>query len=1194
MSLIFLSHTEKDFPLAEEIARGLEDAGYSTWYYERDTLPGTSYLLQITRAIEACDAMVLIASSNSISSDQVTKEVIYAFEGSRALFPVLTDVTPAQMKELQPEWGYALGGSAMVTLAPEDPSPTVSSIINGLKAMDINPGETKAPATPVLSTTVVNVPKTLTNRVLAQRASLEGERKQVTVLCAEVTGLSAMDPEDRHGLMGLLTDLVSEEVHYYEGTVAQVSGAGFTALFGAPISHEDDPARALHAALAIKEQLEQRQEKLSLRAGLNTGLVIVGAIGDDLSMEYTAIGETVNLASQILEGAASGEVLASEETYELTQGYFDFEPSDVPEAFRVLSPRKTVTRVEASMEKGLSHFVGRQGELARLSECLQKASEGQGQVVGIVGEPGVGKSRLVHEFTASLPEGDCTVLRGGCYHYGDAIPYLPVLEVLKDYFSTEDCDDQDSIREKIETAVKLADADGKLEGILPPLHELFSLPMEDDSYLELEPLQRRERVFAAVRQLLTTESQKCPLVLVVEDLHWIDRTSEEFLASLIDGITNSHILLILLYRPEYTSPWTSKSYYNQISLDQLPEKTSEELISSILSEGAVSPEITGLIVGKASGNPLFIEELTHGLLENGSITKENERYALSGSPSQIEVPDTIQGIIAARLDRLQEDLKRLMQAASVIGREFAYRLLEAITQMQMELQSSLAELQGLEFIYEKSLFPELEYIFKHALTQEVAYNSLLKKKRRELHGSIGNAIEALYPDRLEEHYEMLAYHYARSDDTDKAIHYLKLSGDKAAGSYSNWEAVSFYTEALKIYDSLSESEEWAREKIAFCFAIYKQLTFLNYPEGSLEILQKAEALAKELDDEQSLIRVYRRLANYHTLTGNNFLGMEYSEKCIEVAETIGAVDSMAQSANAVSSVHFAAGDMSKVADTTQRALRIIQEEHREKDLTRGGFNLFSQLSGWCGLALGWLGRFEEGREVLRIGLETAREVNDVYGMGFIEICHYPVCGLSGDGHSSVKHAQKAIEYFEQTGIEVLLGWAWGFLSNGYFLLGDYETARDYGEKSLKLQKKSGLPYVLPVIYWNLSLIQLAMKDYESAKASSEEALKLAKEFNAGNYEVAQLGLHGRITGEADPTQLDIAEGYIRRGISMGDELKVKPIVACDYLLLGETFEIAGRKEDAIKNLKIAEKMGLELGTGYWLDRTREALARLER
>ncbi len=1192
MSLIFLSHTEEDFSLAEGLAQGLEEAGHSTWLYERDTLPGVSYLLQITRAIESSDALVLLASAYSLTSDQVTKEVVGAFERSIPILPVLAGITAVTLKERQPEWRHALGGTAMLTAEPEDPPATIAALTDGLVSLGISPGKAEVSSTQILSTPQMHAPRALTDRVLAQREALEGERKQVTVLVAEVTGLSGLDPEDRHEIAGPLMELMSQEIGLFEGTVSSLSGEGLTAIFGAPIAHEDDPARAIHAALSLRKRLEERPEKLSLRAGAHTGLVIVGAIGDDLSMEYTAIGDTLTLASDLRDGSSPGTILISKDTRELAEGYFDFEPAD-KETYAVLAPKHAATRVEASLAKGLSHFVGRDRELAQLMDCFSRASEGRGQVAGIVGEAGVGKSRLILQFTQALP-GEYTLLQGGCYHYGDAMPYLPILGILKGYFGIEDSDDQESAKRRIGDQLELADPEEKLQGILAPILELLSLPAEDEAYVALEPAQRRERVFAAVKQLLMAESASSPLIVIVEDLHWIDKTSEELLASLIDSMANSRIQLILLYRPEYTSPWTSKSYYTTIGVDQLPEKTSEELISSILSGGEVDADIVRLITAKASGNPLFIEELTHGLRENGSILKEDRHYLLAGKASEIEVPETIQGMIAARLDRLAAELKKLMQVASVIGREFAYRLLASITQMQDELKRSLSDLQESELIYEKSLFPELEYIFKHALTQEVAYNSLLKKRRKELHGKIGAAIETLYPERLEEFYEMLAYHYARSDDTDKAIQYLRLSGDKAARSYSHWEAVHFYKSAVGLLDAKQETEERDREKLNICLSLMNPLFLLNFPEGSLETLEEAEALSKELRDTNGLVNAYGKLGFYYTCKGDNVRGLDYAEKCFSEAEKIGEIESMIVPATDICFARFNSGEITKVRDITLKVLSVIEERLAKEQSFSGAINAYSMHCGWSGNALGSLGEFGDAREVLEKGLKNAIAANDIFGVARLQQCFFPACYFSGDAEGSLEHAQEAIKLFEDAGILYMLGYAWAFLAGGQFFSGDMEPAQANVEKGIRLQTDEGVAAMLPTVYWVAAIIHHGIGDLNKAIADAEQSLKLSQEYHMRAYESLAWGVLGRMLGEQGPLNIDVAEQHIHRSISMAEDMSLKPAIALGYLFRGEVFELAGRKEEAIENLKIAEKMGQDMGMGYWLTRTREALARLER
>ena len=346
---------------------------------------------------------------------------------------------------------------------------------------------------------------------------------------------------------------------------------------------------------------------------------------------------------------------------------------------------------------------------------------------------------------------------------------------------------------------------------------------------------------------------------------------------LIGWIAGTRILLILLYRPEYTHSWGSKSYYNRVGLDQLTTESSADLVRAILEGGEVAAELRELVLNRAAGNPLFMEEFTHTLLENGSIEKKGGQYRLTRAPSDIDVPDTIQGIIAARMDRLEDNLKRTMQVASVIGRDFAFRILQIITGMREDLKSHLINLQGLELIYEKTLFPELEYIFKHALIQEVAYSSLLHKRRKEIHEKIGDAIEIIYPDRLEEFYEMLAYHYSRGEDSEKTYKYMKLSGEKAAKSHSLWEAFHYYREAINVLNRQPTTPQNEKEQITVRLLITTPITLLGHPEDSLQILQESETLSKDIGDVRSLLIFQSNLGIYYSHRGQPLLAMKYTE-----------------------------------------------------------------------------------------------------------------------------------------------------------------------------------------------------------------------------------------------------------------------------------------------------------------------------
>ncbi len=520
-------------------------------------------------------------------------------------------------------------------------------------------------------------PKFLADKILNNRSAIEGERKLVTVLFADVANYTSMaeklDPEEVHQIMDGCFKILMDEIHRFEGTINQFTGDGVMALFGAPVAHEDHAQRACHAALSIQKALVDFEEKVSkdfgadfkMRIGLNSGLVVVGSIGDDLRMDYTAVGDTSNLASRIESMASPGTSLVSKHTHKLGGDFFEFKSlgkvevkgkEALQEVFELIKAGEVDTRIAASAAKGLTRFVGRKNSMAAIRDAWDKTLAGSGQVLGIVGEAGIGKSRLLLEFRNSLPPGEFTFLEGPCLHYGGSMAYLPFLDILKLYFGIEEGEREFAITRKIKD--KLAELDEALVPItLSAFQDLLSLKIEDETWLDLDPKEKRNRTFEAIRNLLISVSQKRPLVVTIEDLHWIDKTSEEFLNYFIDWLAQSPILLILLYRSEYTHQWGSKSYYTKIGLSQLTSQTSAELIRAVLYDCEIEPELETLIMDRSAGTPLYVEELTFSLLENGSIQKEKNQCYLTVAPKDIQVPDTIQGIIAARMDRIEDSLK---------------------------------------------------------------------------------------------------------------------------------------------------------------------------------------------------------------------------------------------------------------------------------------------------------------------------------------------------------------------------------------------------------------------------------------------------------------------------------------------------------------------------------------------------------
>jgi class 3 adenylate cyclase/tetratricopeptide (TPR) repeat protein len=1037
---------------------------------------------------------------------------------------------------------------------------------------------------------------------------MEGERKLVTVLFADVTGYTSLseklDPEEIHQIMDGCFRILMEEIHKYEGTINQFTGDGVMALFGAPLAHEDHAQRACHAALAIQKALADYSEKVKndcghefrMRIGLNSGPVVVGSIGDDLRMDYTAVGDTTNLASRMQTMAKPAGIVVSGQIYKLCKDYFEFnalgklqvkgkeEPQD---AFELLQTGIIKTRIGASVVKGLTPFAGRRNSMAALMGPYEEVKAGSGQVVGIMGEPGVGKSRLLLEFRNGLPKDEFSYLEGRCLQYGSSMPYLPILDLLRGYFDIKAGEPEPVVRQKI--AEKSLQFDKETRGILIPIQDLLSLEVEDKEYLKLEPKRKKEKIFEALRGWLTGESEKRPLIIAFEDLHWIDKTSEEFLRYLVGWVADVKILLLLLYRPEYVPPWANQSNYNRIALNQLNSQSSAELVQAILEGGDVEQELLDLILAKAGGNPLFMEELTGSLLENGSIQKKDHQYVLSTKASQIKVPDTIQGIIAARMDRLEESLKKIVQVASVIGREFAFRILQAILEMREELKSSLINLQGLEFIYEKRLFPELEYIFKHALTQEVAYNSLLLKRRKEIHEKIGRAIEELYPDRLEEFYEMLAYHYSRSDNLEKACQYLKLSGTKSARNHSLWEAYRFYKEAVNVLKLMPETEQNKQEQIDVILLMGMPMRLLGYPEDSLNFLQEGERLCKEGGDGRSRVTINSFIGWFYSTKGNPALGIKYLEDSLSEAEKLEEIEIMGLPAEALCLAYIVEGEFKKVVNIAPKFIALLEKTKREYEISGTTGTGLSGLYRNYGHSLGGLGRFTEGEQMAEKALFIAQNINDLHTMGMAEFSWGAFLSYKGDGENVVKHARSCISYWEKSQSKIFLPTAWVAMGCGYFFLGELNRALELMERGLKMHLEIGIPYILSYHHLMLSMVHFDLGNLAEAKVHGEQGVNFAQTHRERHWEGMLSIQLGRITGKLETSEIAKAEELIMKGMRILEELMVKPWISIGHLFLGELYSNAGQKEKGLDNLKKAESMFQEMGIHNWLARTKKVL-----
>jgi class 3 adenylate cyclase/tetratricopeptide (TPR) repeat protein len=900
-------------------------------------------------------------------------------------------------------------------------------------------------------------PKFLADKILTTRSSIEGERKLVTVLFADVANYTAMseklDPEEVHQIMDGCFKILMDEIHKYEGTINQFTGDGVMAIFGAPVSHEDHAQRACYAALSIQKAIGEYGAgvaqnigiEFKMRIGVNTGKVIVGAIGDDLRMDYTAVGDTTNLAARIQQTSAPGEVWLSRNTQNIISGFFQVESvgnhelkgkSEKQPIYRLLYEHKGVrTRFEAGLARGVTGLVGRRPEMQILKEAWKRARNGEARLVDIVGEAGVGKSRLIYEFQKLIAD-EATFLTGVCIHYGRNINFLPVIDIVRTTFGIEEAMSEEEAGRRIQERAK-----EDLEKLIPFYRNLLSLKVEDEGFNSLNPEGRKFGTFEAVKNLLWSISENDPLVIFIEDVHWIDKISEEFFVFFSHCIQGKMILMLSAYRPERAPGWAMGPYYRHLGVEPLSEKSSVHLVRNILGGLELDPDLEKMILARTGGNPFFVEEMVRELMERNELMQEGGRYILRNSIDHLDIPGTVQGIIAARMDRLSEDLKRTMQVASVIGRDFAYKILRSIMELGDELRMHLTNLVGLEVLYEKALYPELEYIFKHALTQEVAYESLLKQRRKEIHGRIAQAVEELHTHQLEEHYELLAYHYERSGNEVKAVDYLILAGEKSNEQGAAQTAYEFFDKAfemveaknialgpeteIRLYQGRSEAS-FKIGAIGKCVAdcrkamdLSRNHNLIDYERKSISELSlvmylwpvKAEvervfeegiARAREMGDKALESYILAGTGIRAAMDGQPYQGNQIIIAAEKMAMALGDPESILYTRVNRSITERWIGRPKKTIELTEGVLEITREMFNVSALT--------YIISFRGLALAEVGRIEEAMSILNYGIDVCEK----FGVSIRLGCLYNSLGYC---YGEIYQTDRAL-YFNCKGEEI--------------------------------------------------------------------------------------------------------------------------------------------------------------------------------
>ncbi len=715
--------------------------------------------------------------------------------------------------------------------------------------------------------------------------------------------LADRDPEEARKILDPVLEHMMEAVHQYEGTVNQVMGDGIMALFGAPLAHEDHAVRACYAALRMQESVKRHAREvrrtegipIQIRVGLNSGEVVVRSIGNDLRMSYTAVGQTTHLAARMEQMATPGAVLTTAETLRLAEGYVEtrslgvlpVKGLDVPlEVFEVTGAGMVRSRLQASARRGLSRFVGRAPELDQLHEALEQAEAGRGQVVAVVGEPGVGKSRLVHEITQAVSRPQWLVLEGRSLSYGKATPYLPITDLLRGYFQIEARDGAREIHTKV--LARLRALDPALEPTLPAFLALLDVPADDARWQGLDPALRRQRTLDAIMALLLRESQSQPLLLVLEDLQWVDSETQALLDGLVERVPRARIVLLANFRPEYQDGWGGKTYYTRLRLNTLAHESADELLQALLGVEPGLASLKRLLIERTDGNPFFLEESVRTLVETGALDGERGQYRAARPLAGIQIPATVQSILAARIDRLPDREKRLLQSASVIGKDVPFALLQALEDApEEELRRALGHLQAAEFLYETSLFPDLEYTFKHALTHEVAYGALLYGNRRALHARLVSVIERLATGRLAEQVDRLAHHALQGGLWDKAVLLFRKAGAKAAAHSAYREAVTCSEQALDALTHLPPGKERDEQEVDLRLDLHNALTPHGEVVRMLETLHEAERVAGALGDQRRLGRIAAYMTQGYWWSGQPDRAVESAQRALAIAGTLG-------------------------------------------------------------------------------------------------------------------------------------------------------------------------------------------------------------------------------------------------------------------------------------------------------------------
>ncbi|MCZ6874286.1 MAG: AAA family ATPase [bacterium] len=888
-------------------------------------------------------------------------------------------------------------------------------------------------------------PQHLTEKILTTRSALEGERKQVTVMFADIKDstelIRDLDPEAAQQLLDPAIHIMMDAVHRFEGTVNQVLGDGIMSLFGAPMAHEDHAARACYAALAMQTAMQPHADDvlrshgitMRIRIGLNSGEVVVRTIGNDLHMDYSAVGPTTHLASRMEQIAMPGSIMLSDTTLRLVEGLVRVNAlgpvpvkgmSEPVEVYELTGASTIRRRLQAAVARGLTKFVGRDTEIEALNQARERAETGHGQVVAAVGEAGVGKSRLVYEFIHSHHMQGWLVLESASVSYGKSTPYFPVIDLLKRYAHVEEGDDARTIRAKV--TGQILTLDETLQEAIPALLSLLDALPEDSPFLQLDPPQRRQRTLDGLKRIFLRESQVQPLLLVFEDLHWIDSETQALLDSLVESLPTAQLLLLVNYRPEYQHSWGSKTYYTQLRLDPLLPESAEAFLQALLGDNPSLEPLKKLLIERTEGNPFFLEESVHTLVETEMLVGEPGEYRLTQEVPTIQVPATVQAVLAARIDRLPQEEKWLLQTASVIGTEVPLPLLQTSAGLTKEaLHRGLTHLQAAEFLYETQLFPERAYAFKHALTQNVAYQSLLTNTRQQVHRHIAQVLEARLLETSETQPELLAHHYTEAGLPDQAVSYWQQAGQVAQERSAHAEAIAHLSTGLRVLMTLPETRERDQQELTLCIDLGKSLAATKgwaAPETEAAYTRAWE-ICQSTSDTSWLVSVLWGLSQVYIVRADLTKHREVGAQFLSLAEqrSDAVLLLVAHWLTGLNLLHV--GEYVTGLEHLEQAYALYDPQQHRTYVTLFGVDVGVFALSYMSHALWGLGYPEQAVQRSREALALAQAMQHPFSIVLAQDYTAMLQQFRRERHTANAHAEIALALCTEHGLAYYLAWA---------------------------------------------------------------------------------------------------------------------------------------------------------------------------